>query len=65
MTLRTVRTFVAGAAIVAFLGLVLAARGSSGEGLVAFGAGWFALSPSGSQVSASSSNTRSGNGLGY
>lgn len=38
---------------------------TKGEGVVAFGAAWFALSPSGSPVSGSSSNTGSGNGLGY
>ena len=40
---------------------------TNGQGVVAFGAGWFALSPSGSQVagSGSSSNSGSGSGLGY
>jgi predicted lipoprotein with Yx(FWY)xxD motif len=38
---------------------------TNGEGKVAFGAAWFALSPSGTQVSGSSSNTGSGSGLGY
>jgi predicted lipoprotein with Yx(FWY)xxD motif len=38
---------------------------TNGQGVVAFGAGWFALSPSGSQVSSVSSNTGSGSGLGY
>ena len=38
---------------------------ANGEGVVAFGASWFAVSPSGSQVSGSSSNTGSGSALGY
>jgi predicted lipoprotein with Yx(FWY)xxD motif len=38
---------------------------TNGEGVVAFGAGWFALSPSGSQVSVSSTTAGGGNGLGY
>jgi predicted lipoprotein with Yx(FWY)xxD motif len=38
---------------------------TNGQGVVAFGAGWFALSPSGAQVSGSSSNTGSGSGIGY
>ena len=38
---------------------------TNGQGVVAFGAAWLALSPSGSQVSGSSSNTGSGSGLGY
>ncbi len=38
---------------------------TNGEGVVAFGASWFALSPSGSQVSPSSSNSGRGGGLGY
>jgi predicted lipoprotein with Yx(FWY)xxD motif len=38
---------------------------TTGQGVVAFGAGWFALSPSGSQVSGSSSTTGGGSGLGY
>ena len=33
---------------------------TNGEGLVAFGAGWFALSPSGDQVSGSASSSGSG-----
>jgi predicted lipoprotein with Yx(FWY)xxD motif len=36
-----------------------------GQGVVAFGASWFALSASGSPVSSASSNTGSGSGLGY
>jgi predicted lipoprotein with Yx(FWY)xxD motif len=38
---------------------------TNGEGVVAFGASWFALSPSGSQVSGASSNTGSGSAPGY
>jgi predicted lipoprotein with Yx(FWY)xxD motif len=38
---------------------------TNGEGVVAFGAAWFALSPSGRQVTDSSSNTGGGSGLGY
>jgi predicted lipoprotein with Yx(FWY)xxD motif len=38
---------------------------TNGQGVVAFGAAWFALSPSGTQVSAASTNTGSGSGLGY
>jgi predicted lipoprotein with Yx(FWY)xxD motif len=38
---------------------------TNGQGVVAFGAAWFALSPSGTQVSSASSNTGSGSGLGY
>jgi predicted lipoprotein with Yx(FWY)xxD motif len=38
---------------------------TNGQGVVAFGGSWFALSPSGNQVSSSSSNTGSGSGLGY
>jgi predicted lipoprotein with Yx(FWY)xxD motif len=38
---------------------------TNGQGVVAFGAGWFALSPSGNQVSGSASNTGSTSGLGY
>jgi hypothetical protein len=38
---------------------------TNGEGITAFGASWFALSPSGSAVTSPSSNTGSGSGLGY
>jgi predicted lipoprotein with Yx(FWY)xxD motif len=38
---------------------------TNGQGVVAFGAGWFAVSPSGSQVSSSPSSTGSGSGSGY
>jgi predicted lipoprotein with Yx(FWY)xxD motif len=37
----------------------------NGEGVVAFGASWFALSGSGSQVTGSASNAGSGGGGGY
>jgi hypothetical protein len=35
---------------------------TNGEGVTAFGASWFALSPAGNQVSAPASNSRSGSG---
>jgi predicted lipoprotein with Yx(FWY)xxD motif len=38
---------------------------TNGEGVVAFGASWFALSGSGSQVTGSASNAGSGGGGGY
>jgi predicted lipoprotein with Yx(FWY)xxD motif len=38
---------------------------TNGQGVVAFGAGWFALSPSGSEVAGASPNTASGGGGGY
>jgi predicted lipoprotein with Yx(FWY)xxD motif len=38
---------------------------TNGQGLVAFGASWFALSPSGSQVPGSASDNGSGSGAGY
>jgi predicted lipoprotein with Yx(FWY)xxD motif len=38
---------------------------TNGEGVLAFGASWFALSPSGSQVSGASSNAGSGSPPGY
>ena len=38
---------------------------TNGQGVVAFGAAWFALSPSGNQLSGSSSNTGTGNIPGY
>ena len=38
---------------------------TNGEGVVAFGASWFALSGSGTQVTGSSSNAGSGGGGGY
>ena len=38
---------------------------TNGEGVTAFGAEWFAISPSGTEVSGSSPNTGSGGGSGY
>jgi predicted lipoprotein with Yx(FWY)xxD motif len=38
---------------------------TAGQGLVAFGAGWYALSPTGDQVSGSGSSGSSGGGNGY
>lgn len=38
---------------------------TNGQGVVAFGAAWFALTPSGNPVSGSSSNTGSGSAPGY
>jgi predicted lipoprotein with Yx(FWY)xxD motif len=38
---------------------------TNGQGVVAFGAGWFALSPSGSEVAGASPNAASGGGGGY
>ena len=38
---------------------------TAGQGLTAFGGGWFALSPAGNQVSGQGSNSSGGSGSGY